>query len=95
VVVLNHPVSRDRASGIGVLTVRSLVLNRQLPQVNIPSDHLAGGFFQILPETTVNLTIEFNPNASLVFPAGEAVLLVPVFTVDSQAPCESVARFVQ
>jgi len=75
--------------------IRPLVLNRQLPQVNIPPDHLAGGFIQILPETTVNLTLEFNPNASLVFPAGEAVLLVPVFTVDSQAPCESVARFDQ
>jgi Domain of unknown function (DUF4382) len=75
--------------------IRPLLLNRQLPQVNIPPDHLAGGFFRILPETTVNLTIEFNPSASLVFPAGEAVLLVPVFTVDSQAPCESVARFDQ
>ena len=40
-------------------------------------------------------TIEFNANASLVFPAGQAVLLVPVFTVGSQAPCESVARFDQ
>jgi hypothetical protein len=69
--------------------IRPLALNRQLPQVHIPPDHIAGGFFRILPETAANLAIEFNPHSSLVFSAGEAVLLVPVFTVGSQASCES------
>ena len=99
----NEPVPQDNGCGrVGfncIVTadggIRLLVLNRQLPQVRIPPDHIADGFFRILPETTVNLTIEFNPRASVVFPAGEAVLLVPVFTVDAQAPCESAERFDQ
>jgi hypothetical protein len=99
----NEPVPQDNGCGrVGfncIVTadggIRPLVLNRQLPQVRIPPDHIADGFFRILPETTVNLTIEFNPRASVVFPAGEAVLLVPVFTVDAQAPCESAERFDQ
>jgi hypothetical protein len=93
----NEPVPQENGCGdVGfncIVTadggIRPLVLNRQLPQVHIPPGHIAGGFFQILPGTAANLAIEFNPHSSLVFSAHEAVVLVPVFTVDSQASCES------
>ena len=93
----NEPVPQENGCGsVGfncIVTadggIRPLVLNRQLPQVHIPPGHIAGGFFRILPGTAANLAIEFNPHSSLVFSAHEAVVLVPVFTVDSQASCES------
>jgi hypothetical protein len=72
--------------------IRPLVLDRQSSQVQVPSDPIAGGFFRVLPEATVNLKIEFNTQSSLVFPAGEALRLVPVFTVEPQPVGESAAQ---
>jgi hypothetical protein len=71
--------------------IRPLVLDSPSSQFQIPSDHMSGGFFRVLPEATVNLKIEFNTQSSLVFPAGEALRLVPVFTAEPQSPFELTA----
>jgi hypothetical protein len=71
--------------------IRPLVLDRLSSQFQISSDHISGGFFRVLPDTVVNLEIEFNPRASRIFPAEEAVRLVSAFTVGPQASCESTA----
>ncbi len=71
--------------------IRPLVLDRQSSQVQVSSDRISGGFFRVLPETAVNLNIEFNTQSSLVFPAGKALRLVPVFTVEPQSSCDSTA----
>jgi hypothetical protein len=71
--------------------VRPLVLDSGLSQIQVSSDHITGGFFRILPETTVNLKVEFNPQSSLFINTDEAVRLVPVFTVESQKLSESAA----
>jgi Domain of unknown function (DUF4382) len=68
---------------------RALILNSQMLRVRIPSDRIAGGSFRILPGTAANVTIEFSPSSSLVFPADGDVRLVPVFTVESKSSCES------
>jgi hypothetical protein len=72
--------------------VRPLVLDSGLSQIQISSDQISGGFFRILPETTVNLKVEFNPQSSLFVNTNEAVRLVPVFTVESQTFTESAAN---
>ena len=69
--------------------VRPLVLDSGLSQIQVSSEHITGGFFRILPETTVKLKLEFNPQSSLFINTDEAVRLVPVFTVESQTPGES------
>ena len=69
--------------------IRPLVLDRLPSQVQISSDHISGGFFRVLPDTAVNIEIEFNPQSSRIFPADEAVRLVPAFTVVPQASCQS------
>jgi Domain of unknown function (DUF4382) len=74
--------------------IRPLVFdstNSKFSQLQISSDHIRGGFFQILPDTTANLGIEFNSQSSLFVPAGESVRMVPIFTVDPQTACESAA----
>lgn len=71
--------------------VRPLVLDSGLSQIQVSSDHITGGFFRILPETNVNLRIEFNPQSSLLITTDEAVRFVPVFTVESETPGESPA----
>ena len=71
--------------------VRPLVLDSGLSQIQVSSDHISGGFFRILPETTVTLKVEFNPQSSLFINTDEAVRFVPVFTVESQTPSESTA----
>lgn len=72
--------------------IRPLVLDRQPSQLQIPSDHITGGFFRVLPDAAVNLKIEFNTQSSLLFPTGEALRLVPVFTVEPQSVGESAAQ---
>ncbi len=69
--------------------IRLLVLDSLSPQFQISSGQISGGFFRVLPDTAVNLKIEFNPQSSWIFPAEEAVHLVPAFTVEPQASCES------
>lgn len=72
--------------------IRTLVAssaNSEFSPMQISPDHIRGGFFQILPDTTANLRIEFNSQSSLFVPTGEAVRMVPVFTVDTRTSCES------
>ena len=71
---------------------RPLVLDSQPTQIQISSDHISGGFFRVLPETAVNLKLEFNPQSSVIFSANEAARLVPVFTVEPQSLAESAAQ---
>jgi uncharacterized protein DUF4382 len=71
--------------------IRPLVLDRELSQIPVSSDRIAGGFFRIFPDAPVNLKIEFNPQSSHFIPSDAGVRLVPVFTVASQTACESVA----
>jgi hypothetical protein len=69
--------------------IRPLVLDRLSSQFQISSDDISGDLFRVLPDTAVHLEIEFNPQASRIFPADEAVRLVPAFTVEPQVSCES------
>ncbi len=69
--------------------VRPLVLDNGLSQIKVSSDRITGGFFRVLPETTVKLKVEFDPQSSLFINTDEAVRLVPVFTAESQTPSEA------
>jgi Domain of unknown function (DUF4382) len=71
--------------------IRPLVLDNSSSQFHISSGQISGGFFRVLPDTAVNLQIEFNPQSSLFFPVNEAVRLVPTFTVEPQTSSESTA----
>jgi hypothetical protein len=95
----DEPVPEENACGSAgfncVVTsddeIRPLLLDGPSSQFQISSDHISGGFFRVLPDSAVNLTIEFNPQSSLFFPAGQAVRLLPAFNVEPQASCESAA----
>jgi hypothetical protein len=95
----DQPVPQENACGSAgfncVVTsdggIQPLALDHLSSQFQISSDQISGGFFRVLPDTAVNLEIEFNPQASRIFPADEAVRLVPAFTVAPQASCESAA----
>jgi hypothetical protein len=69
--------------------IRPIVFDREMSQIPVSSDHIAGGFFRIFPDAPVNLKIEFDPQSSQFLSADESVRLVPVLTVDSQTGCES------
>jgi hypothetical protein len=75
--------------------IRPLALDALSSQFQISSDQISGGFFRVLPDTAVNLDIEFNPQASQVFPVDEAVRLLPTFAIVPQAPCQSAAALSQ
>jgi hypothetical protein len=93
----NEPIPQENhCSGVGLNCIvktdgatRALLLSSQLLQVSIPPDQITGGSFQVLSGLAANVTIEFSPSSSLVFPADGDVRLVPVFTVDSKSSCES------
>jgi hypothetical protein len=69
--------------------IRPLVQDQISTQFQISSNHISGGFVRVLPDTATNLRIEFSPQTTLIFSADAPVRLVPVFTVESEAPCES------
>ena len=69
-------------------TVRPLVSDNP-NQLDILPEGIAGGFFRVLPDEHIRLTVEFEPQASLIQSAGEAVRLVPAFYVTQQSLCES------
>lgn len=71
--------------------IRPLDLDSKSSQIQISSDNIVGGFVRLLPESAINLKIEFNPQFSRLTPAAGMVRLVPVFTIDSQTGCESTA----
>ena len=69
--------------------IRPLALDGAASQLRIASEHIAGGFFRVLPDAGIDLAIELNTSSSLALPAGDAVRLVPVFTAAPRAVCES------
>ena len=71
--------------------IRPLVLDGLSSQYQVSSDRISGGFFRVLPDTAVNLKIEFKPQSSLFFPADQAVRLLPAFTVEPQTSSVSIA----
>jgi len=96
---MDEPVPGENACGsVGfncVITtdggIRPLMLDGLSSQLQITSGRISGGFFRVLPDTAINLKIEFNPQSSLFSPADEAVRLVPAFTVEPQSSGESTA----
>jgi hypothetical protein len=67
----------------------ALALENGAPDVLIASERITGGFFNVLPDTETRLSIAFDPYSSLAAAAGDAVRIVPVFFVDSNAECDS------
>jgi hypothetical protein len=65
--------------------------DRESQEIQIPPERITGGFFRVLPEAPLNLKIEFNAQSSQFTPADASMRLAPVFTVNSQSPCESIA----
>jgi hypothetical protein len=55
----------------------------------IAPNQIANGFFNVLPGTETRLSIEFNSFASLAVPDGDAVNIIPAFSVDSTDACDS------
>jgi Domain of unknown function (DUF4382) len=72
-----------------------LVLKNGASQIQIASQQIVGKFFRVVPDSTVNLRIEFNPQPSLSIPMNgvmdDTVSFVPQFTVESQTVSESAA----
>jgi len=58
-------------------------------ELRIPPDGIVGGFFRIRPDDHIRLTIEFEPRASFILPAGDTAQLLPTFSVTQQSSCES------
>jgi hypothetical protein len=75
--------------------MRPLIFGEGAPELHIAPDRIAGGMFQVLPDANTDLTVEFNPYSSLAVASGESVRIVPVFTVDSAASCDSHQAFEQ
>jgi Domain of unknown function (DUF4382) len=71
--------------------IKPLVLDRDLSEIQVPSAQITTGLFRILPDSPLNLKIEFNPQSSHFIPTDAAVRLIPVFTADVQSPCESLS----
>ncbi len=65
-------------------SVRPLILDTTSSQIQVSADHIAGGFFRILPDTAADLEIKFVPQSSLFIFTDETVRAVPVFAVDSE-----------
>lgn len=53
----------------------------------IPSDRIAGGFIRVLPDSSVHLSIAFDPVSSRALPVGNALRFAPVFSVAADAHC--------
>ena len=69
--------------------IHPLTLVGGATNLRIPPEHIPGGFFNVLPDTETQLTIEFNPFASFAAPSGDTVQLTPIFNVVSAASCGS------
>ncbi len=57
-------------------------------ELQIPAQSITGGFFRVLPGDRIRLSIEFEPRASFVLPAGNASRILPSFSVSQQSPCD-------
>ncbi len=72
-------------------SVRPLVLDSKASQIQILPEQIADGFFRILPDTSIGLKIEFNPQSSMFMPSEEGMRLVPSFTATALPPCDTAA----
>lgn len=93
----SEPVPRENACGVVGFNcmvmadgnIRPLALDGAAPELPIASEGIAGGFFHVLPDAGTDLAIKFSAQSSLSLPAGNAVRLVPAFSVALRAPCPS------
>jgi hypothetical protein len=69
--------------------VHSLALDNGKHDLVIASDHIASGFFNVLPDSETHLSIVFDPYSSLASAAGESVQISPVFSAETTAACDS------
>ena len=53
----------------------------------ISSDHIADGFFSVLPDTETRLSIVFDPYSSLATSVGDAVEVSPVLSAETARGC--------
>lgn len=74
------------AVGVGG-QIGALAIENGNRSIRIASDKIANGFFRVLPDTDSELSIQFNPFASLAAPLSDAVRFVPAFTAGSPASC--------
>jgi Domain of unknown function (DUF4382) len=61
--------------------VRPLALEGASPELRIASERITSGSFLVLPDVLTHLDIRFNPYLSSASPAGDAVRLLPWWTV--------------
>jgi hypothetical protein len=87
---------QNECAGIGLNCVvaangqkYALAFENGAPTVQISSDRITSGFFNVLPDTELHLSIEFNPFSSMAASAGAAVQIAPVFSVHSANSCDS------
>jgi hypothetical protein len=66
-----------------------LALENDSNELRISPDRIAGGSFNVLPDAEIQLSIAFNPFSSLASPAGDAVRISPIFSVDTVQSCDS------
>jgi uncharacterized protein DUF4382 len=55
--------------------------------LRVAPDRTSGGLFSVLPDTTTQLAIEFNPFSSFVRSAGDAIQITPAFAIEPAASC--------
>jgi hypothetical protein len=67
----------------------ALAMENGARNVLITSDRIAGGAFNILPDTATQLSIIFDSYSSLAAVARDAVQVMPVFFVETAAPSNS------
>ena len=68
--------------------VHSLALDNGAHDLVIASDHIASGFFNVLPDAETHLSIVFDPYSSLASAAGESVQISTVFSAETVAECD-------
>jgi|GEM_PF-5690578 len=66
-----------------------LALKDGVPILVIASDRIANGFFDVLPDAETHLAIVFDPYSSVATAAGDSVQIVPVFSAETAAECDS------
>jgi hypothetical protein len=72
--------------------IHALTFTSGTQQLLIAPQQIANGFFNVLPDTQTTLTIIFDPNSSLAAPSGNAVKIVPAFSVAESAACASLTQ---
>jgi hypothetical protein len=65
-------------------SVRPLVFDGGAPEFHFNSGPSAQSLFRVLPDAAIQLSIEFDPDSSVVFLTDAAARLVPVFRIGSR-----------